>query len=215
VQTEGSAVLLGVRGSRWRCLLVWVSGTSPLATVALLLRPEASRAWMSRGSLGALPLDRALVGLAAYALLACLTWGWLALSATVVDAWRGATATPRHRPWHPPEVVRRLVLAACGVALASAVAAPAVANDGAATHRHLHGAARLAGLPLPDRAVAPRRRTVVVRPGDSLWAIAQRDLRSGASDRAVASRWRAIYAANRARIGPDPDLLEPGQRLFL
>ena len=213
-------MLLGDRGSRWRCLLVWVSGTSSLALVALLLRPEACRAWAARGSLDAMPLDRALTLLAACALLGSVAWTWLALTATVVEAWRGVAAV-RRRPWHPPDVVRRVVLAACGVALASGVLAPAGASDGAAEHRHLHGAALLNGLPLPDRAVAPRPAdptpapSVIVRPGDSLWAIAERDLPPGAPERAVVSRWHAIYAANRAVIGPDPDLLEPGQRLLL
>ena len=76
-----------------------------------------------------------------------------------------------------------------------------------------HGAALLDGLPLPERTVVPtgspvRRvpvRTVVVRPGDCLWSIAARDLGPGASDAAVDARWRAIYAANHALVGPDPD----------
>lgn len=152
-------MLLGDRGTRCRCLLVWMSGTSSLALVALLLRPGASRAWASasRGTLSGLPLDRAMVELAAYVLLACLAWSWLALTATVVEAWSGV-GTARRRAWQPPDVVRRVVLAACGVAIATGAAAPSVASDGATTHRHLHGVALLDGLPLPDRAVAPSGR---------------------------------------------------------
>ncbi|MFZ2013701.1 MAG: LysM domain-containing protein, partial [Nocardioides sp.] len=77
----------------------------------------------------------------------------------------------------------------------------------------------------PDRAVAPPRPTpprpperahaVVVRPGDSLWSIAAHDLGPGAGDAEIADRWHALYAANRGRIGPDPDLVEPGLRLLL
>ena len=54
-----------------------------------------------------------------------------------------------------------------------------------------------------------------VRPGDSLWVIATRDLGGHPTDAAVTVRWHALYAANRARIGPDPDRIEPGLRLLL
>jgi LysM repeat protein len=58
----------------------------------------------------------------------------------------------------------------------------------------------------------------VVVPGDSLWNIAERTLQQqgqpaqvGAIDR----MWRAIYAANRAVIGDDPDLIFPGTHLTI
>jgi nucleoid-associated protein YgaU len=56
---------------------------------------------------------------------------------------------------------------------------------------------------------------VLVRPGDSLWSLATRDLPAGSPAPLVAERWHAIYAANRSLIGPDPDVLVPGQRLRL
>jgi hypothetical protein len=212
-------VVLGDRGSRWRCLLVWAWGTSTLATLVLLVRPAAARVWCARTSLDAMPLDRAVVDLAACALVGCAAWAWLALSATVVEAWRGVSLC--RRPGGMPRVVRRMVLAACGVALASGVAAPAVATGGGSP-RHHHGAVLLTGLPLPDRAVVSRATStprpmhrVVVRPGDSLWAIAERDLPPDAPTGTIVRRWHAIYAANRTLIGPDPDVLEPGQRLRL
>lgn len=216
-------MVLGDRGNRWCCLLVWASGTSALAGWVMLLLPGADRLWSSRAALGALPLDVALVDAAAVVLVGCGTWAWVALSVTVVDAWRGVTREPRG-PWRLPPGVRRAVLAACGVALASAVTVPAHAGSSGPS-RHRHGIARLGGLPLPDRAEAPRRRhgradqeapgIVVVAAGDSLWSIARRDLGPGASDLAVVSHWHAIYAANRRLIGPDPDLVRPGQRLLL
>jgi nucleoid-associated protein YgaU len=90
----------------------------------------------------------------------------------------------------------------------------------------------LVGLPLPERPVAPAgsarsadprtvaartavARTVVVRPGDCLWSIAARELPPDTSARAVTERWRAIYAANRNVIGPDPDRLVAGLRLVV
>jgi LysM repeat protein len=55
--------------------------------------------------------------------------------------------------------------------------------------------------------------TVVVRRGDSLWAIAARHLGAGASDAEVARAWPRWYAANRDLIGDDPDLIHPGMVL--
>ncbi|MGB3764400.1 MAG: hypothetical protein WA966_14390 [Ornithinimicrobium sp.] len=54
---------------------------------------------------------------------------------------------------------------------------------------------------------------VVVQRGDTLWAIASADLAPGASDAQIAAHWPRWYEANRLTIGPDPDLLLPGQIL--
>ncbi len=54
---------------------------------------------------------------------------------------------------------------------------------------------------------------VVVRRGDTLWDIAARALGPDASVADVAASWPGWYAANRSTIGPDPDLILPGQRL--
>lgn len=75
-----------------------------------------------------------------------------------------------------------------------------------ANRRHRHGPAAASG---PARSSAQ----VVVRSGDTLWAIAARQLRPGASDREITIAWHAWYAANRSVIGPDPDLIRPGQQL--
>jgi hypothetical protein len=209
-------VLLGDRGSRWRCLLVWVSGSTTLGTVVLPVLPHAAR--VLTPSLATEPLDLALVDVSAGVVLACALWAWLALCATIAEAWCGVQSA-RRGPWRLPTGVRRLVLAACGVALVSGVATPAHADAGR-PHRHPHGVAMLSGLPLPDRAVAPPQhrtsppiRTVTVRPGDTLWSIARRELPATAPAPAVVARWHAIYQANRPLIGPDPDLIEPGQHL--
>jgi hypothetical protein len=238
-------VVLGSRlGSihRWsRCLVVWVSGTVALGAVAALARPTVSQAWADRASLDALPLDRCLADLAGLVLLGCAAWGWLAFTCTVGEvlvAGRGPRSRPGvvrrpGRPWRLPDGVRRVVLAACGVALASGLAQPSFASSSA--HRHTPSeVAALSGLPLPERAVAPRRsaparaqpagqggshhrsaQAVVVRPGDCLWSIAARDLPSDAPPEVVAARWQAIYALNRTVIGPDPDVVVPGQHLVL
>jgi nucleoid-associated protein YgaU len=55
--------------------------------------------------------------------------------------------------------------------------------------------------------------TYVVRPGDCLWTIAEAHLPGGSGAAAVADAWPAWYAANRDVVGPDPNLLRPGQSL--
>jgi LysM repeat protein len=54
---------------------------------------------------------------------------------------------------------------------------------------------------------------VVVKPGDTLWSIAATELGPNATAEDVDTRWPAWYAANRQQIGPDPDLILPGQVL--
>ncbi|MDX6275782.1 MAG: resuscitation-promoting factor RpfA [Frankiales bacterium] len=59
----------------------------------------------------------------------------------------------------------------------------------------------------------PVAHSVVVRPGDSLWRIAGRSLGPTADVHAIAVAWPQWWAANRAVIGSDPDLIQPGQHL--
>ncbi|NNG40239.1 LysM peptidoglycan-binding domain-containing protein [Flexivirga sp. ID2601S] len=69
-------------------------------------------------------------------------------------------------------------------------------------------AALVAGCAVPDRSGE-----VVVRRGDSLWSIVAARLGPQADATAVAGEWPRWYAANRAQIGDDPDLLRVGTRL--
>lgn len=75
------------------------------------------------------------------------------------------------------------------------------------------------GLRLPDRPLvadaSPSEvgRTVVVRPGDSLWTISRAHMGSGDSPAAIARESDRWYEANRDVIGDDPHLIHPGQRL--
>ncbi len=64
------------------------------------------------------------------------------------------------------------------------------------------------------RASAGTSVAVVVRRGDTLWDLASRHLGPGATDAEIAREWPRWYAANAVVIGPDPDHLEPGQRLL-
>jgi LysM repeat protein len=54
---------------------------------------------------------------------------------------------------------------------------------------------------------------VVVHRGDTLWDIAARHLGPDANNAQVAAEWPRWHAANRSTIGPDPNLILPGQRL--
>jgi len=72
------------------------------------------------------------------------------------------------------------------------------------------GARLLAPAPRPAAAALD---TVTVRRGDSLWSIAQHHLGAIATDAEVARAWPEWYAANRAVIGDDPDLIHPGMQL--
>jgi hypothetical protein len=216
-------VVLGSRGSRIRCLVVWSAASSGLAGVTHKLRAPIGELRHSSAGLSRTPLDVVLSEVAALALLVCATWLWAVTTAVVVQALRGRVG----RITGVPAGVRRAVLAACGVALASGVVAPTQAtapDPRPAVAQHLDRSV-LDGLPLPDRTVSGRPpgppapadpgRTVVVRSGDTLWSIATRDLAPDSPDSRVAAHWRAIYAANRHRIGPDPDVIVPGTRLTL
>lgn len=71
--------------------------------------------------------------------------------------------------------------------------------------------AETTGPPRPTGPTAALER--VVRPGDTLWGIAAATLGPDADNAAVAAQWPRWYAANRALIGADPNLILPGQRL--
>jgi len=208
-----------------RCLAVWLLASGCLGGLA---------PWLLSGVARPQGFETALVDLMSLAgAVACL-WLWLLTTLTTYDAARGRAARTRAAV---PACVRRVVLAACGVALASGgLALPAHADDG-----HAHPGI-LTGLPMPDRpttlsslglafqvaeatahpgrhreAVPPPRApsTVVVREGDTLWALAARQLSPAAGDDAVGRACSRLYDLNRAVIGDDPDLIHPGQRLRL
>jgi nucleoid-associated protein YgaU len=97
-----------------------------------------------------------------------------------------------------PRWWRIVVVTACGVSLA----APGLAHGDARQACPTRCQNPLVGLSVPDlpNAHDPRigdvDRTVVVDPGDSLWAIAA-----------------TVHRANRDVIGDDPDLIFPGTHL--
>src|SRR5262249_30172449 len=72
---------------------------------------------------------------------------------------------------------------------------------------------RHADQPAVQTPRPPADLPVRVQPGDSLWLIAARRLSPDATDEQIAANWPRWYAANRAAIGDDPSLIEPGQVL--
>lgn len=83
-----------------------------------------------------------------------------------------------------------------------------------------HAGSELDGLPFPDRGTTVEPAAVrtlgdhVVQPGESLWTIAAAALRPDAGTADVARASAAWYDANHTTIGPDPDVIHPGQQLI-
>lgn len=207
-----------------RPLAVAVLATGLAATLVALVLPAT------------VPAGPGFVALlvAGCATVALLATGWLWLLALLVvhDVLRGRTVRDG-----VPRAVRRVVLAACGLSLATGLAAPAYAGEPGPPPVRAAASQALVGLPLPDRtttttqwlgsladhrtpahrpaAVTDATDTVRVSPGDSLWSLAEQSLPPHATPAQVERRWREIYAANRGVVGADPDLIRPGQRLAL
>lgn len=95
--------------------------------------------------------------------------------------------------------------------VAEPVAGPVAPAPGWTPSRPVHTPAPATRL--VTTGSTPHAGAVVVHRGDSLWSIARRHLGPGATDAEVAAVWPHWYAANRTVIGPDPDLLLPGQVL--
>lgn len=126
-----------------------------------------------------------------------------------------------------PASARRALLAGLGVVLASGgavvagpvSAAPAPSDSSRTGQRGEQRDGPLSGLSVPARptgsahAVPPQRVVVEVQPGDCLWRLSQARAPARASMQDVARVVARTYRANRDVIGPDPDLIQPGQHL--
>ena len=196
-----------------RCLGVWGGVT---AAGALVCRGVAADLRVA----GDADLETWLVAVAAAALVLAACWASAVAGVVCLQVARRAPV-PRAGV---PAPVRRLLLRACGVAVAGGLAGglaltPAGATPGSLERERPTPAATPSASPAPVSAPAPADRVVVVRPGDSLWRIAEAELlrRTGraASVADVAALWPRIHAANRALVGPDPDLVRPGVPLTM
>lgn len=201
-----------------RCAVVWLTTTAGTIALGAWLLPDlgdARRTLTGPGPAG-LTFDQLLLWTFAAAVLVGVGWLWTVTTLATLEAALG-------RSTHPGTGrginagIRRLVLAACGVALAGGLSTPALATPGQ-LHQDRAGASTgsaVRGLPLPDRPSSGGTRdpVVVVRPGDTLWELAARQLPRTADAAAVAARCRLIHELNRDLIGDDPDLIHPAQRL--
>jgi hypothetical protein len=217
-----SVRVCGVVGGEalWGWALRWASRpTGSPSAVASGSESGPSGGWTLGHLVVAAAIDVAWV---AFVLLAVTT----AATVLLVPAQRMCAVTPRVAWLGGPLWWRRAVLGACGLSLVSPVAATAVpASDG--SHFHCPAVAcsvgsvpsyPLSGLQLPDLPdTAPQAdksgSVRIVRPGDSLWRIASDDLPASASTSTICRRVETWYTANRALIGPDPDLIFPGTEL--
>ncbi len=150
------------------------------------------------------PFEALLVTGAGWLLTACCLWlGGILLAGLLETVTSGRL---RATTWLgcPPRL-RHALLTGLGLALASVGTAQA----------SFVGLTDGAPLPVPVRphGTADEHAPLVVRPGDSLWRLAAADLAPGAQPRHVAARVSSLHRLNREVIGPDPDLIRPGQRL--
>lgn len=200
---------------RWSGHLCWL-----VSIVVLLARgPLVER---TVAGVGARSFPTALTSLLELALLSVAAWAAVVLGLALVGG-RATVVAARLLP----RAIRGALVAGVVTTLSvgTAHAAPSSSPDPTPPDPKA-AASTLDGLVLPDRptsgadaaasAVPPARPapdTVVVAPGDSLWSIAtaRSGPRATAADIAASTeRW---YRENHDVVGPDPDLLQPGQRL--
>lgn len=197
------------QGVRLFLLLLTVAATG--AAVLALTEPWLPRLPTTTGGPGFAGL---VTSGCAVALLAC--WAWLALGTVLVavEALLATAPPPGLRLVRVPRALRILVPVLVGAAVTAAPASASTDTGPAGDRARVAATTPAAGLPLPDRALTqqPAGRTVLVRPGDTLWAITARLLPAGAGTAAVDRGWRRVAHANADRV-PDPDLIRPGTRL--
>jgi hypothetical protein len=160
--------------------------------------------------------DHLLLGLAQWVLVGCACWACLILLAAIVEASTRGRVVATSWVATPP-AVRRLLLAGLGVALAGGAPGPvSAAMIGGPTPRPapLAPPGPALALPVPARPVgAATTQAVVVRAGDTLWKLAASALPERAGNAEIVTATHRWYARNHRVIGPDPDLIRPGQRL--
>lgn len=218
-----------------RALTAALTSGLPLAALCWAAPPSWVAAVLTDIAQGAPTTPDAAV-VAALAATAYALAGWLlvvtvALALAATGGRLGDAARSAQR-LVAPLAVRRAVALTLGLAVVTGAGAPAAADPGPAGSSPISTSAAV-GLDWPTTPATPATPTtpaaqpapagpsasadgqpVVVRPGDSLWRIAERDLaeRTGrpATDLEVAATWPAWWSANRDAVGPDPDLLHPG-----
>lgn len=213
--------------------LLLCTSPRPLAAAHLLLGPAAAGA----------PADLLVVATATLAAWALAAWlgVTVALSAGTRVAGPVGRACERALRRTAPVAVRRAVALALGIGVVIGGGGPASAASQVPAPAVVTSASTLTGTDLSagvstapgssPRPVSPTgdvvppssgpaldwpvtsSQDVVVRPGDTLWALAASRLPPGTTASDVAMAWPGWWSANRVVIGDDPDLLHPGQHL--
>jgi nucleoid-associated protein YgaU len=150
-------------------------------------------------ALGGDDFPAAVLALVSLMTLAALAWALLVVVLASTPALRGLAVSLT------PRVLRGMVLAG----VAGTLTVPGAHAD----DRGVDGL-RLPDRPLVATATQPAPdRSIIVRRGDTLWAIARNHLGPRADVVATARACDRWYAANRDVIGDDRDLIHPGQQL--
>jgi hypothetical protein len=153
--------------------------------------------------------DDLLLAFAGWVLLGCGAWALAIVVAAIVET--TSSGRLRATAWVGcPPSLRHLLLTGLGVALVGA--GPVHASASAVDQPPLPVPARPVGTAQSGGQVHPQTH-LVVHPGDTLWHLAATRLRTSASPRDVATLVENLHRHNRKVIGPDPDLIRPGQHL--
>ena len=194
---------------------------APTAT-RTALRLALGAAVLSTGATGTALADGGGPVLAPAPAPAPASWDWPGLAPAAKGAVRGEGSPPLASPSLPTELphpsTQPLRAAPSPPSTPSPRTTPSrPAETGPSSS--IPAAAHPADIPRPDTdelvppVDAPAGTQVVVRPGDSLWGLAERALGGHASAARVAAAWPAWWQANRAVIGDNPDLIQPGSHL--
>lgn len=200
-----------------RLRAVALAGAGTALAAAVVGAAVSTLRSLPRAAPDAIPPGDLLAAVAALVLTGCTAWLWasgmVALASVVGDA------DPSRRPWGVPATVHRAVLGGCGLALVGVAPASAVPTP-------WHELPVRGPWRAPVTAAAPQPGTEpgagattpgptwVVRPGDTLWAIARATLGGDPPPPVVAARVDDLHRANRDSVD-DPDLIHPDQRLRL
>ncbi len=230
------------RAPWWRCLLVWLTTTSACGAGAWLCTRTLIEP--GDGAPGS-SFDSLLLAAAALAGAVSLGWIWLVATLTICEAARGRTSARHGGALRRVVLAAcggALLLSSTGPALAHAGDPDAARSGRHGAHGSVAGLPfpdratdPRDGLEVEPRHTAQSRRVSaplasrdpgppptdgpgevrVVRQGDTLWALASERLPGSATPDQVDRAWRAIHRRNREVVGPDPDLIVPGQSLVL
>jgi len=173
--------------------------------------------------------DAAILTVAVAAAWLLLGWLTLGLAVGLAAALPGAAGRSAHALARVvlPRAIQQAVAVTLGIGLVTAGSSVAAADPGPAGPGSSASSGASVDWPIrppsspapppvpggPPRIEDPITDDVMVQPGDSLWAIAAHRLGPDATSGEIASAVTSWYQRNRDLIGPDRDLIHPGQRL--